>query len=38
MEYIMQEMPEQELNAFCGEPESGIRCTMVGKSKVYVKK
>ncbi len=29
---------EQELNAFCGEPESGIRCTMVGKSKVYVKK
>ena len=29
---------EQELNAFCGEPESVIRCTMVGKSKVYVKK
>ncbi len=29
---------EQELNAFCEEPESGIRCTMVGKSKVYVKK
>jgi len=28
----------RELNAFCQEPESGIRCTMVGKSKVYVKK
>jgi len=29
---------ESELNAFCQEAESGIRCTMVGKSKVYVKK
>ena len=28
----------RELNAFCQEPESVIRCTMVGKSKVYVKK
>lgn len=29
---------ESELNAFCQEAECGIRCTMVGKSKVYVKK
>ena len=29
---------ESELDALCQEAESGIRCTMVGKSKVYVKK
>ena len=29
---------EQELNAFCEEPENGIRSVMMGKSKVYVKK
>lgn len=29
---------EKELKAFCEKPESGIRCTIVGKSKMYVKK
>jgi len=28
----------RELNAFCDDPECGIRCVTVGKSKVYVKK
>ena len=29
---------ERELNAFCEEPGGGIRCAVMGKSKVYVKK
>ena len=29
---------EKELNAFCDEPENSIRCVLMGKSKVYVKK
>ena len=29
---------EKELKAFCEEPENGIRCVLMGKSKVYVKK
>ena len=28
----------RELNAFCDDPDCGIRCVAVGKSKVYVKK
>ena len=29
---------EHELDAFCNEPESGIRSALMGKSKVYVKR
>ena len=29
---------EKELNAFCKESGNGIRCVLMGKSKVYVKK
>ena len=29
---------DKELNAFCEERENGIRCVLMGKSKVYVKK
>ena len=29
---------ERELDAFCEEPEGSIRCALMGKTKVYVKK
>ena len=28
---------DKELKAFCEEPENGIRCVLMGKSKMYVK-